>query len=47
MAAFIDKVAENEDILSAYSRNSLKASADFTSRNANTIAEEVIKATSN
>jgi len=47
MAAFIDEVAENEDLLSAYSRNSLEASADFTSRNANTIAEEVIKATSN
>lgn len=47
MAAFIDEVTENEDLISAYRRNSLKASADFTSKNASIIAEEVIKATSN
>lgn len=47
MAVFIDEIAENPDVLSIYRANSLKASADFTAKNAHIIAEEVIKAASN
>lgn len=46
MAAFIDEIAENEDLLYAYRANSLKGAADYTSKNADIIAEEVIKAIS-
>jgi len=47
MAAFIDAIADNSEILSLYRTNSLKASADFTAANAYIIAKEVIKAASN
>jgi len=47
MAAFIDEIADNHDLLTLYRGNSLKASTDFTAANANIIADVVIKAASN